>query len=82
MSGQQLVTLFEWTEDEFLKRTEGSPIQRIEIDRWQRNIAVALGNALRQGADVRDALLRYAEHPCALVGEHMAWALASTPLLT
>jgi epoxyqueuosine reductase len=77
MSGQQLVTLFEWTEEEFLKRTEGSPIRRIGHERWQRNIAVALGNALRQGADVRAALLRYVEHPSALVREHVEWALAT-----
>ena len=76
MSGQQLVVLFEWTEAEFLKRTEGSPIRRIGFDRWQRNIAVALGNALRQGVDVTAALRRYADHPSALVREHVLWALA------
>jgi epoxyqueuosine reductase len=75
MSGQQLVSLFEWTEDEFLKRTEGSPIRRIGHERWQRNIAVALGNARRAGADVGAMLLRHAEHPSALVREHVVWAL-------
>jgi epoxyqueuosine reductase len=75
-SGQQLVALWQWTEDEFLKRTEGSPIRRIGHERWQRNIAVALGNALRQGANVRDALLRQVEHPSPLVREHVVWALA------
>jgi epoxyqueuosine reductase len=76
LSGQQLASLFEWTEEEFLNRTEGSPIRRIGHERWQRNIAVALGNALRQGADVHAALLRKADHPSALVREHVAWALA------
>jgi epoxyqueuosine reductase len=76
MSGQLLVALFEWTEAEFLKRTEGSPIRRIGFDRWQRNVAVALGNALGQGADVGAALLRHVEHPSALVREHVLWALA------
>ena len=76
MSGQQLVVLFEWTEAEFLKRTEGSPIRRIGFDRWQRNVAVALGNALRQGVDVSAALKRQADHPSALVREHVLWALA------
>jgi epoxyqueuosine reductase len=83
LSGQHLVSLFEWTEDEFLKRTEGNPIRRIGHERWQRNIAVALGNALRQGADVQFALQSHAEHPSALVREHVVWALAqgcdSTP---
>jgi len=81
LSSQQLASLFEWTEEEFLKRTEGSPIRRIGHERWQRNITVALGNALRQGADVRAALLRHVEHPSALVREHVAWALASKTLL-
>lgn len=78
LSGQQLVQLFDWTEAEFLQRTEGSPIRRIGHERWLRNIAVALGNALRAGVDVRAALLRRAEHPSALVREHVAWALEQT----
>ncbi len=40
----QLVDLFGWSEDEFLKRTEGSAIRRAGYEGWLRNIAVALGN--------------------------------------
>lgn len=40
-----LLTLFGWSETEFLQNTEGSAIRRIGYRRWQRNIAVALGNA-------------------------------------
>src|SRR5205085_10426123 len=77
MSGTQLVELFSWSEEEFLARTEGSPIRRIGHERWLRNIAVALGNALRATGDpaVREALLTRAEHPSALVREHVRWAL-------
>ena len=77
--GSQLVTLFDWTEEEFLRYTEGSPIRRIGHERWLRNIAVALGNALRAGADPElvKALARRADHPSALVREHVAWALES-----
>jgi epoxyqueuosine reductase len=46
LSGQQLVTLLAWSEDDFLRLTEGSPIRRIGHARWLRNVAVALGNAL------------------------------------
>ena len=46
-AGRQLAELFSWTEDEFLRFTEGSPIRRIGHERWLRNIAVAIGNALR-----------------------------------
>ena len=88
LTGQQLVTLFGWSEDDFLRHTEGSPIRRIGHERWLRNVAVALGNALRvadSGAgnalghkgygEVRKALLLRADHPSELVREHVAWAL-------
>ncbi|MBI2751888.1 MAG: tRNA epoxyqueuosine(34) reductase QueG [Burkholderiales bacterium] len=75
LSGQQLLDLFAWTEAQFLQRTEGSPIRRIGHERWQRNIAVALGNALRQGDDLRAAVQALAEHSSALVREHLQWAL-------
>jgi len=79
--GHQLVDLFAWDEATFLTRTEGGPIRRIGHERWLRNIAVALGNALRQAdarqvGELRAALLSRADHASALVREHVAWALA------
>jgi epoxyqueuosine reductase len=78
LTGGQLTKLFGWTEDEFLRHTEGSPIRRIGHERWLRNIAVAIGNALRLREDValRAALQRRADHPSPIVREHVAWALA------
>ncbi len=75
----QLVSLFSWTEDEFLRITSGSPIRRIGHERWLRNIAVALGNALRAGGseELRHALELRRNHPSALVREHVLWALAA-----
>lgn len=70
-----LVELFAWEEDEFLRRTEGSPIRRSGHQRWLRNIAVALGNAPGTPA-VITALQSRAQHPSPLVREHVAWALA------
>jgi epoxyqueuosine reductase len=83
-TGATLTELFAWSEEEFLRFTEGSPIRRIGHERWLRNIAVALGNALRAlpAADaepLRAALALRAEHPSALVREHVAWALAQSP---
>ena len=78
LAGSQLATLFAWTEDDFLHFTEGSPIRRIGHERWLRNIAVAIGNALRVRADpelVR-ALASRADHPSAIIREHVAWALS------
>lgn len=80
--GSQLVTLFSWTETDFLRLTEGSPIRRIGHERWLRNIAVAMGNALRLSADpaLVQALALRIQHPSALVREHVVWALAGRTL--
>jgi len=73
-----LVALFGWTEAEFDRRLEGSPIRRIGHERWLRNLAVGLGNAAgqRRGDPAIVAALRErASHPSALVREHVQWAL-------
>ena len=80
LTGQQLVTLFDWSEAQFLKFTEGSAIRRIGHERWLRNIAVAMGNALRAlevsaRQPLRQSLLARRENASALLGEHIDWAL-------
>lgn len=81
LAGSTLVQLLAWDEAQFLRRTEGSPIRRIGHERWQRNIAVALGNALRNlppGAErdmVQAALAAQTAHASDLVREHVLWAL-------
>ena len=69
-----LSDLFAWTEQEFNDRLAGNPIRRIGHERWLRNIAVALGNAPDSGG-TRDALASRADHPSALVREHVGWAM-------
>ena len=79
LAGATLIQLFAWSEAEFLRRTEGSAIRRIGHERWLRNIAVGLGNALRErpgDAALRAALQARAQDPSGLVREHVAWALA------
>ncbi len=73
-----LLELWAWDETQFLHRTEGSAIRRIGFERWQRNVAVALGNALRAGAgdDVVQALRSRRDAATPLVREHVDWALA------
>ena len=44
-------------------------------ERWLRNLAVGLGNA-PGSPEVRAALRARADHPSALVREHVRWALA------
>ncbi|MES2149716.1 MAG: tRNA epoxyqueuosine(34) reductase QueG [Pseudomonadota bacterium] len=79
LGGASMVELFGWSEEEFDRRLEGSPIRRIGHERWLRNLAVGLGNAAAackgDGAIVA-ALRARARHPSALVREHVAWALA------
>jgi epoxyqueuosine reductase len=78
LAGTQLAELFGWSEEQFLRLTEGSPIRRIGHERWLRNIAVAIGNALARADDagLRAALASRRDHPSALVREHVEWALA------
>jgi epoxyqueuosine reductase len=70
-----LVDLFTWTEAEFDERMRGSPIRRIGYERWLRNLAVGLGNA-PTSLHVVAALRSRADHPSALVREHVRWALS------
>ncbi|MCZ6616908.1 MAG: tRNA epoxyqueuosine(34) reductase QueG, partial [Gammaproteobacteria bacterium] len=75
-----LLVLFDWTEAEFLEKTEGSAIRRINYQQWQRNLAVALGNGEPtepvMGA-LRECLSRSCEtKPVSeMVREHIFWAL-------
>jgi epoxyqueuosine reductase len=77
LTGQQLVTLFSWAEEDFLRFTEGSAIRRIGHERWLRNIAVAMGNALRLGDDlaIRSALEHRLKSASEMLFEHINWAL-------
>jgi epoxyqueuosine reductase len=68
------IALFNWTEEAFLKNTEGSAIRRVGYEGWLRNIAVALGNAPASPEAVA-ALEQRRAHPSALVREHVTWAL-------
>ena len=74
LDSTDMTKLFAWTEDEWLKRTEGSSIRRIGYERWQRNLAIALGNA-KTTAAVIDALNKSRDTQSELVAEHVAWAL-------
>ena len=69
-----LIELFNWSEQTFLKKTEGSPIRRIGYECWLRNIAVALGNAPRD-EKIMQALQNKLTHPSELVREHVEWAI-------
>ncbi|AOJ11075.1 tRNA epoxyqueuosine(34) reductase QueG [Burkholderia mayonis] len=79
-----LVELFAWTAEQFDERMQGSAIRRIGYERWLRNLAVGLGNALRAApgsvepvarAAIVAALRARADDASELVREHVEWAL-------
>jgi epoxyqueuosine reductase len=81
LAGQDLCALLGWSEAQFLLRTEGSPLRRIGHARWLRNVALALGNALRVTLDAAErqrlqaALQNRLGHESEVVREQVQWAL-------
>ena len=70
----ELLTVFSWDEKNFLSKTEGSPIRRIGFQSWQRNIAVAIGNAPYTIENIQ-ALTHNLTNAESMVAEHIHWAL-------
>ena len=75
LHGKSLNTLFSWSEETFLANTEGSPIRRIGYEKWQRNIAIALGNAPFNEMSIQ-LLIQRRGMVSDLVDRHIDWALA------
>lgn len=76
---RSMLELFAWTEADFLRRMEGSPIRRIGYEKWLRNLAVGLGNTaqhVKGRADIVQALQNRLDNASELVREHIEWALA------
>ena len=75
LDSASLISLFLWSEDEFLKHSEGTVLRRLGYQRWLRNLAVGIGNAPHsQEAD--NALNRQRHHASDMVKEHIDWALS------
>ena len=78
LNNASLLQLFNWSEKEFMNNMEGSAIRRIGYEAWQRNIAVALGNALAKDSSnikIKSALAAQLGNVSDLVDEHINWAL-------
>ncbi|MDF2691111.1 MAG: queG [Gammaproteobacteria bacterium] len=69
-----LIELFNWSEQAFFKKTEGSAIRRIGYEKWLSNIAIALGNA-PTSPEIINALKAKLNFTSELVKEHVEWAL-------
>lgn len=74
LDSARLLELFDWSETDFLEKMQGSPIRRIGFERWQRNIAVSLGNA-PQSKKIISCLEKHLPHASDIVKEHIQWAL-------
>jgi epoxyqueuosine reductase len=82
LGSASLLELWGWSEVHFKEHHAGSAILRIGYERWRRNLAVALGNALASNIDdgvkreivwqLQDALVSASP----LVAEHISWALS------
>lgn len=74
LDNQTLIELFNWSESEFKQRMAGSAIYRIGYQRWQRNLAVAIGNAPSNENNL-NALHNRLPLAAPLVAEHIQWAI-------
>ncbi|WP_221931517.1 tRNA epoxyqueuosine(34) reductase QueG [Aliidiomarina halalkaliphila] len=70
-----LLALWAWDEATFLQQTQGSPIRRIGFERWQRNLAIAIGNSAPNPSLIQ-ALQEKRTAASEVVKEHIDWALA------
>ncbi len=79
LTGRQLAELFAWTEEEFLRahRRRPDPPHRPRALAAQRGGGDGQCIAAQDDAALRAALRERADHPSALVREHVAWALAA-----
>ncbi len=74
LDSAELLQLFLWDEQTFLRKTEGMALRRIDHERWRRNLAVALGNGPSSPAVVQ-ALRTVREGASEMLREHIDWAL-------
>jgi epoxyqueuosine reductase len=78
-----LLQLWGWDEAAFRQRAQGTVLWRSGYERWRRNLAVAMGNALAKlagdataSAPIVFALRSARASASSMVGEHIDWALA------
>ncbi|MDP0500362.1 MAG: tRNA epoxyqueuosine(34) reductase QueG [Verrucomicrobiota bacterium JB022] len=62
-----------WQDEDFNSATSGTPIRRLKLPRWKRNICIVLGNT-GTPADL-PALQRTATDPDPMIAEHAQWAI-------
>jgi len=68
-----LAETLSWDDDAFHERFQGTPIRRLKLPRWKRNVCVVLGN-IGITKDI-EALRSLVETEDAIVAEHASWAI-------
>ena len=74
LDAPRLLDLFRWSEADYLAKTEGMALRRTGYEGWQRNLAVALGNA-PPAPEIVAVLAERAGRASPLVREHIEWAI-------
>jgi len=73
---QNLIDLFQWSESEFLDKTEGSPLRRAGYVKFLENLAIGLGNSQSQTKLTIGVLTSQLGRHGATLDDHINWAIA------
>lgn len=74
LDNSTLIELWNWSEEQFLERTQGSPIRRTGYINFLRNISIGLGNA-PYNPEYLSALKRRLGQINEMLDEHIIWAI-------
>ena len=79
LDSSSLLELWSWTEVDFLKFTEGSPLRRTGYVNFLRNISIGLGNANASLMNIEHLQAKSNLHND-MLDEHIQWAIAEQKL--
>lgn len=74
LDDSSLQELWQWSEETFLKNTQGSPLRRSGYLNFLRNIAIGLGNANASATVINQLQSKLGIHN-AILDEHIQWAI-------
>ena len=72
---RQLIDLFQWSEKEFLEKTEGSPLRRAGYVKFLENLAIGLGNSEDRSSQTLALLNEKVGAHGPVLDEHILWAI-------
>jgi epoxyqueuosine reductase len=72
---KQLIDLFQWSEKEFLEKTEGSPLRRAGYTKFLENLAIGLGNSEEKISQKLGLLNEKIGAHGPILDEHIQWAI-------